>query len=194
MIHILRATLFFLFISALFPAFYAFSSLQTEKDKEPVIDEVVISTTNDYVLLFATVSHCFTDEMLEGVRNGIPLTFRFDIRLNRIQRNWFDAKLIEHKINHTLSYNPIKEEYQIAFAEKKQPEVTRSLKEAKEMMANIDGLRLYPLNNIRVSTPYALKIKATLVENTFPFSMHSIIPFTSLWNFETDWRTVEFSY
>ncbi|MCI5178933.1 MAG: DUF4390 domain-containing protein [Candidatus Electrothrix sp. AW5] len=194
MIHILRATFFFLFISALFPAFYAFSSLQAEKDKEPVIDEVVISTTNDYVLLFATVSHCFTDEMLEGVRNGIPLTFRFDIRLNRIQRNWFDAKLIEHKINHTLSYNPIKEEYQVAFAEKKQPEVTRSLKEAKEMMANIDGLRLYPLNNIRVSTPYALKIKATLVENTFPFSMHSIIPFTSLWNFETDWRTVEFSY
>ncbi|CAK8722678.1 DUF4390 domain-containing protein [Candidatus Electrothrix gigas] len=194
MIHILRATLIFLFISALFPAFYAFSSLQAEKDKEPVIDEVVISTTNDYVLLFATVSHCFTDEMLEGVRNGIPLTFRFDIRLNRIQRNWFDAKLIEHKINHTLSYNPIKEEYQVAFAEKKQPEVTRSLKEAKEMMANIDGLRLYPLNNIRVSTPYALKIKATLVENTFPFSMHSIIPFTSLWNFETDWRTVEFSY
>lgn len=194
MIHILRSMLFFLFISTLFPALYAFSSLQAEKDKEPVIDEVVISTTFDYLLLFATVTHCFTDEMLEGVRNGIPLTFRFDIRLNKIHRNWFDSELIEHKINHTLSYDPIKEEYQVAFAEKKQPEVTRSLKEAKEMMAGINGLRLYPLNDIRVSTPYALKIKATLVENTFPLSIHSIIPFTSLWNFETDWRNVEFSY
>jgi hypothetical protein len=169
-------------------------SADQKEEKEPRIDEIVISVTNDHVLLFATVTHCFTDEMLEGVRNGIPLTFRFDIRLNKVHDNWFDTELVEHKINHTLSYNPIKEEYQVAFAEKDRPEVTRSLKEAKNMMADINGLKLYPLKEMDVSSPYSLKIKATLVENTFPLSMHSIIPFTSLWNFETDWRTVEFTY
>ncbi|MCI5220135.1 MAG: hypothetical protein D3914_13345, partial [Candidatus Electrothrix sp. LOE2] len=42
----------------------------------------------------------------------------------------------EHKINHTLSYDPLKEEYQVAFAEKDRPEVTRSLEEAEQMMAD----------------------------------------------------------
>lgn len=191
---ILYAILGLIGFSCLFFSFPVFSASRTEAEEEPVIDEIVISTTNSHVLLFATVKHCFTDEMLEGVRNGIPLTFRFDIRLNEIHKNWFDSELVQHKINHTLSYNPIKEEYQVAFAEKERPEVTRSLEEAKKMMADIHGLQLLPLNELLVGSPYALEIKATLVETTFPLSIHSIIPFISLWNFETDWRTVEFTY
>lgn len=191
----LYAVLCFLCLSGLlFFSLPVISASQVEKKQEPVIDEIVISTADGQLLLFATVKHCFTDEMLEGVRNGIPLTFRFDIRLNRIRKNWFDSELVEHKINHTLSYDPLKEEYQVAFAEKDRPEVSRSLEEAKQMMADLNGLKLYPLNELQVGSPYSLEVKATLVENTFPLGIHSIIPFTSLWNFETDWRIVEFSY
>ncbi|WP_339136585.1 MAG: DUF4390 domain-containing protein [Candidatus Electrothrix sp. GW3-4] len=192
----LHTPLCFLCLSGLFFCLPVFSAPQatTETEKEPIIDEIVISATDGHLLLFATVRHCFTDEMLEGVRNGIPLTFRFDIRLNKIRKNWFDSELVEYKINHTLSYDPLKEEYQVAFAEKDRPEVTRSLAEAKEMMADINRLELTPLNELQVESPYSLEIKATLVENTFPLGMHSIIPFTSLWNFETDWRIVEFNY
>ncbi|MCI5160672.1 MAG: DUF4390 domain-containing protein [Candidatus Electrothrix sp. AX5] len=189
---LLQAALCLLCLSGLFFSLPVLSASQAEQ--EPLIDEIVISVTNGHLLLFATVRHCFTDEMLEGVRNGIPLTFRFDIRLKKIRNNWFDSELIEHKINHTLSYDTLKEEYQVAFAEKDRPEVTRSLEEAKQMMADLNGLQLYPLNELQVGSPYSLKIKATLVENTFPLGIHSIIPFTSLWNFETDWRIVEFNY
>jgi len=188
----LQAALCLLCLFGLFFFLPVFSASQTEQ--EPIIDEIVISTANGHLLLFATVTRCFTDEILEGVRNGIPLTFRFDIRLNKIRKNWFDSELVEHKINHTLSYDPLKEEYQVAFAERDRPEVTRSLEEAKQMMADLNGLQLYPLNELHVASPYSLEIKATLVENTFPLGIHSIIPFTSLWNFETDWRIVEFSY
>lgn len=147
--RMLYAVLCFLCLSGLLFSFPVISASQAEKKQEPVIDEIVISATSGYLLLFATVKHCFTDEMLEGVRNGIPLTFRFDIRLNKIRKNWFDSELAEHKINHTLSYDPLKEEYQVAFAEKDRPEVSRSLEEAKQMMADLNGLRLYPLTNCR---------------------------------------------
>ncbi|MCI5138910.1 MAG: DUF4390 domain-containing protein [Candidatus Electrothrix sp. AR1] len=187
-----QAALGLLCLFGLFFSLPVFSASETEQG--PIIDEIVLSTISGHLLLFATVKNCFTDEMLEGVRNGIPLTFRFDIRLNKIRKNWFDSELVEHKINHTLSYDPLKEEYQVAFAEKDRPEVTRSLEEAKQMMADLNELKLHPLNELHVGSPYSLEIKATLVENTFPLSIHSIIPFTSLWNFETDWRIVEFSY
>ena len=181
-------------LSAMFFFLPSLSDARTDAEREPVIDGIVISTTNGHLQLFATVTECFTDDMLEGVRNGIPLTFRFDIRLHKIRTNWFDSEIVEHKINHTLSYDPLKEIYQVAFAEKDHPETTRSLEEAKKMMADINGLTLCPLDTLHAGSPYSLSIKATLVENTFPFSIHSIIPFTSLWNFETDWRIVTFSY
>ncbi|MCI5145446.1 MAG: DUF4390 domain-containing protein [Candidatus Electrothrix sp. AR3] len=161
---------------------------------EPIIDDIIITTSTTDLLLFAAVKDCFTQEMLEGVRNAIPLTFRFDVDLYRIRNNWFDANLIEHDINHTLSYDPLKQEYQVAFAEKDRPEVTRSLDEAKQMMAELNGIKVIPLKALPHEATYVLHIKATLVENTFPLGIHSLIPFTSLRNFETEWRTIEFTY
>jgi hypothetical protein len=164
------------------------------EEQEPTIEDIIITTSSTDLLLFATVKNCFTEEMLEGVRNAIPLTFRFDVELDKVRNNWFDATLIEHNINHTMSYDPIKEEYQVAFSEKDRPEVTRSEEKAKQLMADLSGIRVIALKKLIADAPYALQVKATLVENTFPLGMHYIIPFTSLWNFETDWRTIEFRY
>ncbi len=173
--------------------FISFPAAAAE-DQEPTIEDIIITTSSTDLLLFATVKNCFTEEMLEGVRNAIPLTFRFDVELDRVRNNWFDANLVEHNINHTMSYDPIKEEYQVAFSEKDRPEVTRSEEKAKQLMADLSGIRVIALKELIADAPYALQVKATLVENTFPLGMHYIIPFTSLWNFETDWRTIEFRY
>ena len=132
--------------------------------------------------------------MLEGVRNGIPLTFRFTIQLDKIRSRWLDVTLVEETINHTLSYDAIKETYQVDFSEKSKPQVTKSEAKAKQLMAELSGLRIISRKELVPNAPYALQIKATLVENTLPMGMHYILPFTSLWNFETDWRTIEFRY
>ncbi len=163
-------------------------------DKEPTIEDIIITTSNSDLLLFASVRDCFTEEMLEGVRNGIPLTFRFFIELDKVRSKWFDVNLVEETINHTLSYDAIKETYQIDFSEKSKPEVTRSEDKALELMSGLNGLRVIARKELIPDAPYALRIKATLVENTLPLGMHYVLPFTSLWNFETDWRTIEFRY
>jgi hypothetical protein len=132
--------------------------------------------------------------MLEGVHNAIPLTFRFKIELERVRSYWFNKELAKIGINHTLSYDPIRREYQVAFSEKSQPRSTRSLGEAQRLMAELKGLEIAKLDQLSVGSSCTLHVKATLAENTFPLGLHVIIPFTSLWNLETDWRTVEFTY
>ena len=64
-----QAALSLLCLFGLFFSLPVFSASETKQ--EPIIDEIVISTTSGHLLLFATVTHCFTDEMLEGVRNGL---------------------------------------------------------------------------------------------------------------------------
>jgi hypothetical protein len=161
---------------------------------KPAIAEIHITASSSKLLLSAAVRNCFTKEMLEGVHNGIPVTFRFKIKLEHVISYWLDPKVAEHGINHTLSYDPIRREYQVAFSEHRQPRSTRSLDEAQLMMAELKLLEIVPLNNLIRGEKYALRIKATLVENTLPLSIHSLIPFYSIWNFETDWQLAEFSY
>jgi hypothetical protein len=163
-------------------------------DKQPTVTDVHLAISQKNLLLSAAVQDCFTKDMLEGVHNAIPVTFRFYLDLRRVRGYWFNERLVKQVVNHTLSYDPIKQEYQVAFSEKKQPETTRSLAEAKKMMAELHEIRLAPVKKLVRGQKYALYIKTTLEENTLPLSIHSIIPFFSLWNFETDWRTVQFRY
>jgi len=189
----MRTQLFFL-LTSLTLLFFLPTWSATGAGSKPLITDIVINASKGRLLLSAAVKDCFTKEMLEGVQNGIPVTFRFKIRLERGRSYWFSKKIKELAINHTLSYDPIRREYQVAFAEYDQPRTTRSLAEAQQMMAELRGIEIAALKELKVGASYALRIKATLVENTLPLSIHSLIPFYSIWNFETDWRLVEFSY
>ena len=163
-------------------------------DDKPFVQNINITSADDSLVLSAEVQNCFTEEMLEGVHNAIPVTFRFYIDLRQMHSYWFDGRILKLVVNHTLSYDPIKQEYQVAFSEKKQPKTTRSLDKAKKMMAELHSIPLVKLRQLASANIYVLYVKATLVENTLPLSIHSIIPFFSLWNFETDWQSVKFHY
>ncbi len=177
-------------LSFLFPA-----ALLAEKAKEPELVDIIITTSKSHLLLFATVKNAFTEDMVKGVHNGIPITFNFHVELDAVRSGWFDSTLIETTLTHTLRYNSFKEEYEVVFSEKKGKGVTtRSLQEAEDLMAEVSGFPLIERKKLVPDAPYALKIKATLTETTLPLGMHYILPFTSFWNFETDWRTIEFHY
>jgi len=183
----------FLFLTIL-PFLFA-SPLWAEQEQEPELTDIIITTSESHLLLFATAKNCFSEEMIQGTQNGIPITFNFHIELNAVRSGWFDATLVEETLTHTLRYNSFKKEYEITLSEKKGPAVTtRSLEEAKELMAEISGFALIERKTLTPDSPYALRIKATLAETTLPLGMHYVLPFTSFWNFETDWRTIEFRY
>ena len=165
------------------------------QQKDPDLKDIIITTSKSHLILFATVENGFTSEMLAGIRNGLPVTFTFHIELDKIRSAWFDSTLVETAVTHKLKYDSIKQKYSITFSEKNgQTVTTRSLKEAKQLMAELSGFPIIARTKLIADAPYALKIKATLAETTLPLGIHYILPFTSLWDFETDWRTVEFRY
>ncbi|MBM9512535.1 DUF4390 domain-containing protein [Desulfogranum marinum] len=169
--------------------------ISAQDDISPELKDIIVTTSNTDLLLFATVLNAFTPEMITGVQNGIPITFTFYVELNKLRSNWLDSSLIDTTITHTMTYNSLKEEYEIYHSDKNgKVKRTRSLKEAKELMAELNGLRVIPLEQLQPEAQYALRLKATLEKNSLPLGIHYVLPFTSLWDFETDWRTIEFRY
>jgi len=165
------------------------------QQKDPDLKDIIITTSKSHLILFATVENGFTKEMLDGIHNGLPVTFTFHVELDKIRSAWFDSTLVDTTITHKLKYDSIKQEYSVIFSEKKGRTVTtRSLEEARQLMSELNGFPLIARNQLIADAPYALKIKATLAETTLPLGIHYILPFTSLWDFETDWRTIEFRY
>ena len=184
----------FFFLCGLF--LFCFPSLSLAvTEQNPEIKDIIVTTSDNDLLLFATVKNCFTPEMLDDLRNGIPAVFTYHLKLVKTSNNWIDTSLVEAFVTHTMTFDRSRKEYRIAFSNQDGKNVTTGdLEQAKQLMAELNGLKVIPLNQLVPGAPYAIHFKVTLKKGSLPFGMQRIIPFSSLWDFETDWRTIEFRY
>lgn len=162
--------------------------------QEAEIRDLVATNSESQVLLYFSVAHCFTDEIMAGIQNGIPATFTFYVDLYLVRKAWPDREIASHTFSHTITYDNLKEEYHVFLSEKGLETVTPSLKQAQTLMAEVNGLEAAGLEKLTSGRSYRLKVKAKLAKKTMPLNFHYLIPFSSMWDFETDWQLLEFRY
>ena len=61
-------------------------------------------------------------------------------------------------------------------------------------MTEIDNLKIIPLNRLEKGEQYQLRVKAEVSKKTLPLYLHYILFFVSLWDYETDWYTIDFTF
>ncbi|MEW6594915.1 MAG: DUF4390 domain-containing protein [Thermodesulfobacteriota bacterium] len=166
-----------------------------EAARQATIDEVIVTNSSREVLLYLAVRNAFTPEMEKGVQSGIPVTFTFYVELYRHRSGWLDQKVVIRSFEHILTYDTLKDEYRIVYGEHNgKTVIVKTMAQARELMAQVNGFVLSPLSALMADAEYTLKIKARLAEKTLPLSFHYVIPFWSLWDFETDWYSIQFRY
>jgi hypothetical protein len=65
---------------------------------------------------------------------------------------------------------------------------------AKERMSEISGLRVADLQELQAGTRYQIRMMVELDKIRLPFYLHNVFVFLSLWDFETDWYAVDFTF
>ena len=66
--------------------------------------------------------------------------------------------------------------------------------EAEKLMTEIDSLKVLPLDRLVTGSRYQIRTKAQLSKVRLPLYLHYILFFVALWDFETDWYTIDFIY
>ncbi len=162
---------------------------------EAKLTDIIVTNTRDDLLLYLAVDGAFRPEMEEAVLSGVPTTFSFFISLHKHRSFWFDKKLIDLTVTHTIKFDRLKNKFSITRSwEKTPPTVTGSFDHAKELMTHVDSLKVIPLNKLVKGQQYQIRTKAELNKLKLPLYLHYVLFFVSLWDFETDWYTVDFIY
>lgn len=164
--------------------------------KDARITDVIITNTADDLVLCFRVEGCFTEELQQAIVNGVPTTFTFLASLDRVRRFWRDKNLDSLEIHHTIKYNNLKNEFVITRSEDNDRRIAvSSLSEAKSIMAKVENLKIAELESLEKDHRYQVRIKAELSKITLPFYLHYVFRFfLFLWDFETDWYTMNFTY
>ena len=172
-----------------------FFSTHTAFAQEAKLTNLIVTNTRDDLLLYLNVEGAFTEKIEKAILSGVPTAFTFFIRLYKIQNFWFDKKIADQKLTHTIEHHHLKKEFIINRSwEHTKPIVAYSLDEAKKYMVEIDSLKIAPLSKLEKGQQYQIRSKAELNKLTLPLYLHRILFFVSFWDFETDWYTIDFIY
>lgn len=159
------------------------------------ITDIIVTNNQDYLLVYFYTKGCFTPEMNKAIMSGIPTTFNFFLELYKPRSLWPNKKLVALKLNHTIKYDTLREEFQVTLSERgNQTFILKDFAKAQEMMVDVSNVQLIPLKQLERNSQYQLRIKAELSKVTLPLYLHYVLFFVSLWDFETDWYLVEFIY
>lgn len=163
--------------------------------KNAELSNIIVTNTRDDLLAYMRVEGAFPDEMKEAIISGVPATFSFYISLLKVRGWWMDQKIAELKASHTIKYDTLKKAFIVERSwENDQPRVIQSFEEAQRLMTEVDSLKIIPLSELAKGNLYQLRAKAQLSKVTLPFYLHYVLFFVSLWDFETDWYTIDFIY
>lgn len=163
--------------------------------QDATLADIVVTNTRDDLLVYLNVEGAFKEKMKNAVLSGVPTTFSFYIALYKVRNWWKDKEIADIKITHTVKYDNLKKEFVIKRSwGNSEPLVTQSFEEAQKQMTEVDGLKIAPLNMLEKGGRYQLRTKAELSKVTLPLYLHYVFVFVSLWDFETDWYTVDFIY
>ena len=162
---------------------------------EATLSNIIVTNTQEDLLVFFDIEGCFTREMEEAILNGIPTTFTIVIKLYRTRTAWLDASIASITLEHTIKYDSLKNEFRVTRSEEDKTElVVKDFEAAKKAMAEIRNIRVVSLKELQDRGKYQLRVKAELEKVRLPLYLHYVLFFVSLWDFETDWYTVDFIY
>ena len=159
------------------------------------LTNIILTNTRDNLLLYLTVKNAFPPRMEKAITSGVPVTFSFYIKLYKVRTFWKDEEIADITITHSIKYDNLKKEYLITRSgETDGPKIFKSFEEAQKLMAEVDGLTIGALKWLEKGQQYQIRAKAKLSKLTLPFYLHYVLFFMALWDFETDWYTIDFIY
>lgn len=161
---------------------------------EPKLTDIIVTNTSDHLILYMNVENAFTDAMEQGVIKGVSVTFTFHILLYKVHGLWLNEKIADFKETHELTYSRLTKAFTVKRSWEDTPHTVDSFAKAKNLMTEIDSLEIVRLNRLEKGMTFQLRAKAELQKYTLPYYLHYLLFFVSLWDFETDWYTIDFIY
>ncbi len=187
-IRVVLSVLIFLFVAEYGKETYA-------RERKPRITDIVVTSTRDHLLVYFTVKDCFSPDITKAILSGIETTFTFFVKLYQPRELWWDEKLADVEVKHSIKYDSLRKVFHLDLPERNGgPFEVKDFEEAKSLMSEVVGLKVVRLDRLKKGERYQIQMMAELDKIRLPFYLHNILFFLSLWDFETSWYAVDFRY
>lgn len=157
---------------------------------EAGIEEVRGHVQGERAFVRFQLRNAFTPEMVEALKSGIEISFRTQVKVERVHRNWFDVTVGDLTVYRSVRYDSLSRVYRLKRSEGE--ELLPDIFSALDQMTRYEVV--VPLRFPAVSGKrYRARVRTRLDRVGLSEPLRSIFFFSSIWDVETDWRRGDLS-
>lgn len=154
--------------------------------------EFAIEETRTYLedgtyRLDADIDFALSDEALEALDNGVPLTIELHLRVRRDGAWVWEASLQDFRARYRIRYKPLSERYSIDRLSGGEVDSFVSRDSALRALGTIRGLRLVEAGRLAPDEDYAVHLRVALDIDELPLPLRPIAYLRPAWKLESKW-------
>jgi hypothetical protein len=160
----------------------------TEAAAEFSIDDVRTRNDRDMLVMDASIGYGFSEDALEALDNGVPLTLEVHVQLRNTDAWVWDESLVDQRLRYVIRYKPLSERYLVSQlpGDGGRSYVTRDA--AIAALGEIEGLHLVSVERLRdEGGRFEIQIQASLDIEELPLPLKPIAYLFPSWKLSSGW-------
>jgi len=153
------------------------------------ITGVHVRLQENVYLLDAHVDYRFSEQALEALDNGVPLTLQLSIEIQRKRKWWLDADVASLQQRYRLQFHPLSHQYLLNNLNSGAFYAFQSLAAAIDAMGTLQDFPLLDVQLIEPDEKYEVLLQAELDIESLPSPLRPLAYITPAWRLNSDWYT-----
>lgn len=146
------------------------------------------TTLNDGVHeLEARLQLILSDEALDALNSGVPLTIEIDFEVIRVRGLWLDSEDAKLTFTYELEFRPLSQRYIVRNLNSGDRNSFATLYSALNNLGRIQGLPVIDDAVLQADSRYRLRLRARLSTRQYPAALRLLFFWRSQWQLESDW-------
>lgn len=137
--------------------------------------------------LEARLQLILSDEALEALNSGVPLTIALDFEVIRVRGLWLDSLDATLTFIYELEYRPLSQRYIVRNLNSGNQDSFATLYSALNNLGRIQGLPVVDDELLNADSRYRLRLQARLSTKQYPAALRLLFFWRSQWQLESDW-------
>ena len=137
--------------------------------------------------LEARLQLILSDEALEALNSGVPLTIALDFEVIRVRGLWLDSLDATLTFTYELEYRPLSQRYIVRNLNSGNQASFATLYSALNNLGRIQGLPVVDDELLNAESRYRLRLRARLSTRQYPAALRLLFFWRSQWQLESDW-------
>ena len=151
------------------------------------VEWAALRVVGTHYVIDARINFAFSDENIEAMRNGVPLTVIIDIEVRRELAHWWRNTLAARELRYRIETNVLTNRYRIRTLGDGGTRNFRALEEMVETLGRLRSIPVIARSRISADAPHTARIRARLDIEALPSPLRPIAYLNPQWRLDSGW-------